>query len=317
MDFDKLRIRFRQFGGMRLVREYARLGLVPTIVKSFFRCIVKRQSFKKMYSGILKVVEPHLLQKYRPILKERKAYYAENPQPHERSRNVWVCWLQGMESAPPVVQACYNSLLKNLPDREIKVIGGNNWGDYVDLPGYIREKWEQKRIPPALFSDLLRLQLLIKYGGTWIDAAVLCTGKCPEYMDADLFVFRYNKAPGDRPLSISNWFITSCSGNEVLTVLRDVLFCYWHDYDCSLDYYIFHLFFQELAAEYPDVIAGMPYAYSPGSLVLAKHWAEPFDVEKWERLTANVSIHKLTYRLPDGLADDNGNYYNHILNSYI
>ena len=316
MDFDKLRDRFRQFGGMRLAMEYARLGLVPAIVKSFFRCIVKRQSFKKIYPGILKVVEPYLLQKYRPVLKERKAFYAENPRPHERSRNVWVCWLQGMESAPPVVKACYNSLVRNLPGREVKVIDGNNWGEFVDMPGYICDKWEKRRIPPAMFSDLLRLQLLIKYGGTWIDAAVLCTGECNEYMDSDLFLFRYNRAPGDRPLSISNWFITSCSGSEVLMVLRDVLFAYWRDYDCPLDYYIFHLFFSELAGEYPEQIARMPYGYSPNSLVLAKHWAEPFEPEKWEKLTASVCIHKLSYRLAGGVENDKDNYYKHILDSY-
>ena len=38
------------------------------------------------------------------------------------------------------------------------------------------EKWEKGRIPAAMFSDLLRVELLIKYGGTWIDSTVLCTG---------------------------------------------------------------------------------------------------------------------------------------------
>jgi len=46
----------------------------------------------------------------------------------------------------------------------------------VELPGYIVEKWEKGRIPAAMFSDLLRVELLIKYGGTWIDSTVFCTG---------------------------------------------------------------------------------------------------------------------------------------------
>lgn len=40
---------------------------------------------------------------------------------------------------------------------EIKVIDAENWKEYVELPDYIEKKWEKKQIPPALFSDLLRL----------------------------------------------------------------------------------------------------------------------------------------------------------------
>jgi hypothetical protein len=37
------------------------------------------------------------------------------------------------------------------------------------------EKYQKKIIDNTHFSDLLRLELLIKYGGTWIDASVLVT----------------------------------------------------------------------------------------------------------------------------------------------
>lgn len=43
----------------------------------------------------------------------------------------------------------------------------------MKLPDYIVKKWEKGRIPADLFSDLLRLELLIRYGGTWIDSTVL------------------------------------------------------------------------------------------------------------------------------------------------
>ena len=37
------------------------------------------------------------------------------------------------------------------------------------------EKHKNNIIDNTHFSDLLRLELLIKYGGTWIDASVLIT----------------------------------------------------------------------------------------------------------------------------------------------
>lgn len=52
------------------------------------------------------------------------------------------------------------------------MIDNGNWRDYVELPEYIIQRWDKKQISPAHFTDLLRLQLLIKYGGTWIDATV-------------------------------------------------------------------------------------------------------------------------------------------------
>ena len=43
-------------------------------------------------------------------------------------------------------------------------------------------------------TDLLMLELLIKYGGTWIDSTVLCTSSIeniPEYyFDSDLFFYQ-------------------------------------------------------------------------------------------------------------------------------
>ena len=336
MDFKKLITRYRQFGGFRLVVEYAKLGALFPAIKAGFTCVIKRQSFKAIYPEVLKRVEPRLVTKYSHIVEEFKSSSTseatksitrclsnENHNENENnastgSATVWFCWLQRIDDAPEIVKACYNSIKRNIPNREIKVIDAKNWKEYVELPEYIVKKWENGRIPAALFSDLLRLELLIKYGGTWIDSTVLCTGfkfqapSVQEYLDADLFLFQYSR-PGSKEISISNWFITARKDNEVLMVLREMLHAYWKDYDCVLDYYMFHLFFSMIAKEYPEVIARMPYAYSPNSLVLLHHWGEKFDQQKWDKLTRQVSFHKLAFRVPQNVIEDKDNYYNHIL----
>lgn len=38
MDFDKLTARYRQFGGMRLIWQYAKIGVLPVVVKAFVKC---------------------------------------------------------------------------------------------------------------------------------------------------------------------------------------------------------------------------------------------------------------------------------------
>jgi hypothetical protein len=185
-----------------------------------------------------------------------------------------------------------------------------------------------------LFSDLLRLELLIKYGGTWIDSTVLCTGfkefngvssssgstsspsvqEFKKYLDADLFLFQYTKQ-GSIPVSISNWFISAHSNKEVLIVLRDMLYAYWKDYDCVLDYYIFHLFFAMISKEYPEQIAAMPYGQSQNSLVLLHHLDEEFNQKKFDKLISKVCFHKLASRIPKEIEANKDNYYNYILNT--
>ena len=334
MDFHKLTTRFRQFGGMRLVLQYAKLGALAAIVKGIVSCVVKRHSYQFIYPEVLKRIEPMLIAKYgsRVLCKQSEQARAQEFKQsngtrvlkHKHPKVIWWCWLQGLEKAPNIVKACHRSLQKNLKDYEIKIIDSENWKQYVQLPDYIVERWNKKQIPPALFSDLLRLQLLIKHGGTWIDSTVLCTGfngsrvqEFKKYLDADLFLFQYTPEGTTKDISISNWFISAHSNNVVLMAVRDMLFAYWKDYNCTLDYYIFHLFFSMVAKEYPEEIAAMPYGYSMRSLTLLHHWGETFNQKKWDKLTSKVAFHKLAFRISDNVKNDKSNFYHFILNTNL
>ena len=344
--FPLLKTRYTQLGGLRLVRQYAKMGLLWPAAKTILRHPFSKQTYKQVYLDTVRKVEPMLVKEYRPVMKE----IAERISPpstgsgtgsttaqleHKRSKIIWFCWLQGIENAPEVVKACYHSLTRHLgvagrgstgspiarnEGYEIIVIDGKNWREYVELPDYIIRRREKKQIPPAHFSDLLRLELLIKYGGTWIDSTVLCTGVNNDndnvnYLDTDLFMFQYTQPGSSEWGGIGNWFITACTNNEVLMVLREMLLAYWKDYDCVLDYYIFHLFFSMLREVFPKEIGAMPYAYAPRSLALVHHWGEPFDETKWKRLTERVCFHKLTYMKDKVPEKVEGTYYEYILNA--
>ncbi len=315
-----LRSRYRQFGGWKVVRIYAGNGALWPMLKAILHNPFSRQSYKKAYSVAVGKMEPLLRSRYTPVMRERKAFYEGQALEHRKDTVIWFCWLQGMEQAPEIVKICYASLCRHLPDREIKVIDGKNWRSYIELPDYIIEKWEKGMIPPAHFSDLLRLQLLIRYGGTWIDSTVLCTGLTPQnreatlsFLDADLFLFQYTRPGSSQWGGIGNWFISACTNNEVLLVLRDMLYAYWRDYDCMIDYYIFHLFFSMLREVFPGEIAAMPYGYAARHVALGFHWGEPFDRQKWDKLTANVCFHKLTYNVKPQVERAKDSYYRYII----
>lgn len=315
--------RYRQFGGIRVALFYLKRGALFPMIGQIIRNPFVRQSYKKAYAIAISKMEPYLHNRYSPFMWERRSYYQKKSFEHNRSSIIWFCWLQGLDNTPKIIKACYNSIRCNLPGRDIRVIDEENWNSYVDLPGHIINKWKKKQIPPALFSDLLRLQLLIKYGGTWMDSTVLCTGLTKinrqyteNYLDTDLFMFQYTRPGSNRWGGISNWFITSCTNNEVLMVLRDMLYEYWKDFDFLIDYYMFHLFFSMLREAYPREIDSMPYGFSIPSLTLLSNWGKKYEKVKWERLTSKVCFHKLAYTVRDDVERQDNNYYNYILHSY-
>lgn len=316
---------------MRLVWQYAKLGILPVVVRGGFRCLHKRQSFKAIYPEVLKRIEPFLAERFQvsrfKSSRSRIRGLENSTLVHEHPKVIWWRWLQRIENAPSIVRACYNSLVHGewlkVQGYQVNVIDAENRKEYIELPDYIVKKWKKKQIPPALFSDLLRLQLLIKYGGTWIDSTVLRTldssskfqlSSAQKYLDADLFLFQYTPEGTTKGISISNWFISAHSNSEVLMVLRDMLFAYWKEYNCTLDYYIFHLFFAMVAEEFPEQIAAMPYGSSQNSTALMRHWGKPFKPEQWEKLVSIVIFHKLSHRVPKEIQNNSNNYYNFIIN---
>lgn len=305
---------------MRVVRYYAKVGVFWPLVRGIIRNPFNWRSILRAYQETSHIVGQRLSNKYEPLMRERKEFYITQSLEHVNPKIVWFCWLQGLDQAPLIVRTCHSSLVRFLPDREIKFVDEKNWHKFVELPDYIIEKWERKQIPPAHFADLLRVQLLIRFGGTWIDATVLCTGIFPQneketlsYLNADLFVFQYTLPGSNQWGGISNWFISSCSNNVVLLVLRDMLFAYWKDYDCMIDYYIFHQFFDMIRIVYPEEIASMPYGYSRRSLALGYNWGKEFNQKKWDSLIANVAFHKLTYNVSKEVINGKNNYYHHIM----
>ena len=314
---------FRKFGGLRLIKAYARLGVLGTVCKECLKGVWRRKSADSIYYAYQPKILQALQKRYASTMRERLLAHEKAELSHERSNLVWFCWFQGIENAPLIVRICLDSLMRYLPDREIRIVAEGNRQQYVSFPDHIEERWKKGQIPPAQFSDLLRLELLIKYGGTWIDSTMLCTGfrnskalEFKDYLDTDLFFFQFKNNENAAFAGISNWFISSCKNNPLLMTLRDMLYAYWKDYDCVLEYFIFHRFFDMIASERPDVVKVMPYAYSPDSLALGHNWGKTFIQETWDRLISEIAFHKLAYQIDESIVKNKKNYYNHIIREY-
>ena len=290
------------------------------------RCVVSGKSFKAAYPAVTERVDEILIERYRHILDENKDRFSKaNPnsgKPRESavSRIIWSAWLQGLDNAPEMVNVCLESHQKHLPGYEFRVLDMENYRQWVELPEWVEEKYARGMIPAALFSDVLRVAVLKRYGGVWMDASVLCTGfgnqqlqkQWTEVENSQFAVFRYYRK-GDRyPSGLSNWFIAATPDNIVLTSVYDMLTAYWRDYDCTIDYYMMHLFISCALKAFPEMERGMPKLNSRYSFFLGDALSRTYSQEAWQELVDHVAIHKLNYRKAEEAQKNPLSYYNFI-----
>lgn len=298
-DFSKL---FKKAGGKDILRQYRRahvlcFALFETMILGF-----SKKSLEIVRLAVQNKIVSKLRKKYRKKIAAFKAKIDKENKilPHTTCNKVWFCWFQGIENAPDLIKNCYRSLKENLANREIVIITEENYKDYVEFPDYIIEKYKKGIITKTHFSDLLRLQLLIKYGGTWIDATVFCSGSdIPEYMlNSELFLFQ-NLKPGldGQATCISSWFITAKSNNSVLILTRDLLFDYWIKKKNLIDYFLLHDFMQLALEAYPDDWNKIvPFANSVPHILLLRLYEE-YDENLWKAIKNMTPFHKVSYKL--------------------
>ena len=95
---------------------------------------------------------------------------------------IWVFWWQGESSAPALVQTCIRSIRTHANGHDVIVLDKDNYADYAHLPDYVTEKRRDGIITVQQFSDILRLSLINRYGGLWMDATIFLTRPLPEYL---------------------------------------------------------------------------------------------------------------------------------------
>lgn len=308
---------FRKQGGLKLIKQFAKTGSLGTAIGEFLMLGKSRTALEILRLSTQLKTTQKLQKKYSKELDLIDSRY-DFSLPHESSNKIWICWFQGIDNAPAVVRRCIDSIKKNITDREVIVLTDKTINKYVVFPDYIQEKIDAGIIRGAHLSDLLRLELLIKYGGTWIDATVFCSGPdIPSYMlDSELFLFQCLKPGRDgHSTVISNWFITAKSNNRILFLVRELLYKYWKNNNSLVDYFIFHDFFQlsieKHSEEWNRVV---PFPNSTPHILLLRIF-EDYDQCIWDAVTGQCPFHKLSYKFENKDMKKDGTFFKHILNA--
>ena len=161
------------------------------------------------------------------------------------SDNIWVCWWQGEDDMPPLVNKCYKLLSSKTNGHPLILITKYNYNEFVSLPDFIIDLVDDGKMSITHLSDILRIALLKTHGGLWLDATYWVTQ--PININDLVFYSPKNMISNEAYISNNRWAVNCLGGgrqNKLFCFLYDAFLCYWRKKNTVIDYFLFdYLFF--------------------------------------------------------------------------
>ncbi len=236
---------------------------------------------------------------------------------------IWVCWWTGEETAPPLVKRCIRSIRENAGKHPVNFIDQNNYSDYLDIPDYIINKVEANQICLANFSDYLRVSLIDKFGGLWIDATIFVSDVIPEkYFSLPFFTC---KSPEEECGYISRmrwtaFVVGGWKNNVFFNYMQEMFTTYWLYHDSSIDYLLVDYLIELAYSEIPyikNLINNVPINNTHrDNLQDAMYKALPGDMFN-SVLDNDTILYKLSWResFPTESSNKKESLYSYFINS--
>lgn len=211
-----------------------------------------------------------------------------------RRPRVFTLWGQGPASAPPVTAACLRRMRTAYPGDELVVLTEESIPYWADCPEYVRERVGEDF---THLSDIVRIELLKRYGGFWMDATCWITGPLPAFEQlaagADFFALRRS------PTRIASWLLGARNTSYIVHMLSAALAVYWERHDELIDYFLLHHTFETLChldERFAQEFARTPVVDADPPHELQRVLREPYDPDTVREIMSRGFVHKLTYK---------------------
>ena len=240
----------------------------------------------------------------------------------EIPRRIWTMWWQGEENAPEIVKMCISSMRMNF-DEEVIVLTKDNFRRYVEIPEHILLKLDQGKMSLTHFSDIIRMNLLRKWGGCWLDATMLMVDR----ISSDVFAMRYytaklqkNRTENISYNEFSGFLIFEVQGGLLSSFASDFFSEYWKNEDYLIDYFLIDYVTRiaiDHITEFKKAHDTVPLN-NPNINVFPDKLNEAYDEEGFNKLCKETDFFKCTWKKDFQKKDSTGKdtLYGYLLHKY-
>jgi len=147
-----------------------------------------------------------------------------------RERTIWGYWAQGAEQMPVFFQLCVDTWRHHNPNWDVRVLNLDNVGEFLseaELPNRFTQMFSHQTA-----SDAVRLALLSRYGGVWLDVNVLLRTSLDKLCWDDISSGESSAAAffhpsyGTKELGgedfVESWFLATRANNPFFMRWRDL-----------------------------------------------------------------------------------------------
>lgn len=283
-------------------------GFKLTFLKTLNR-IAENHRSSKLYKLIRdenhRAIEEYIEKTCTETLK--KLSHDKSDERKEEGDTIWTLWWQGEEEAPPLVRYCFESMRKNSNGRKLVVIDQKNYKNYISLPPEIIERYEARDVSPLSkarlgithLSDIIRLALLYKYGGVWLDSTIFLTAPLNDkYFQNNLTTLTEEDEDYIGRGRYTIYFLAARKNNKYIGYLYEMLIEYWKKRRYYVTYLMIYSMFEllrkrdatlEAYTEKMHIDNLRPITMNRLALTVA-------DENEIEEFLENQSIHKLSYK---------------------
>ncbi len=156
---------------------------------------------------------------------------------------IWTCWFQGVDQQPAIVRKCIASW-KRVHGAQRVVVIDDQHPIARELETFLKTQipdfFQRVHITTEYtgYSNILRLYVLSKYGGIWVDATVMCTRHVDEYIPIGEKFFIHRKCATGLENFIATWFIVARHPHHyVIDTWLDRVIEYWRVHDTNPGYF--------------------------------------------------------------------------------
>ena len=236
-------------------------------------------------------------------------------------------WWQGEENAPAIVKLCLASIRKHCGSHKFILITKDNIQEYLDLPEHIISKVNAGYISFTHLSDIVRMNLLTKYGGLWIDSTMFAADDLPkEIFATEYYTIKYIHAKNTAfpKCRWTSFLFAARNRNSILTSFISEMFAeYLKTHNRFIDYFLLDkliLIAFNTFQNFHDAWRNIPYNNPEWSAFFIHCFSEneEWNEEVYADLRSSTAVFKTSYKQKYETKTPSGKqtFYGHLLSEY-